>query len=124
MIAGTLIFIIVILAIAIWLINKDKKLDQDLTLFGNVDIRQVSLAFEQAGRIQTLSVQEGDKVKKGELLATIKTDALRIQEQQAEAQLNVQKQMIIAQEVGTRPEQIAQAKAQLVSAEEIGRAHD
>ncbi len=117
MIAGTLIFIIVILAIAIWLINKDKKLDQDLTLFGNVDIRQVSLAFEQAGRIQTLSVQEGDKVKKGELLATIKTDALRIQEQQAEAQLNVQKQMIIAQEVGTRPEQIAQAKAQLVSAE-------
>jgi HlyD family secretion protein len=50
-------------------------------------------------------------------LATIKTDALRIQEQQAEAQLNVQKQMIIAQEVGTRPEQIAQAKAQLVSAE-------
>ncbi|MFM6907091.1 MAG: HlyD family efflux transporter periplasmic adaptor subunit [Acinetobacter tjernbergiae] len=117
MIAGTLISIIVILTIAIWLINKDKKLDQDLTLFGNVDIRQVSLAFEQAGRIQTLSVQEGDKVKKGELLATIKTDALRIQEQQAEAQLNVQKQMIIAQEVGTRPEQIAQAKAQLVSAE-------
>ena len=69
MIAGTLIFIIVILAIAIWLINKDKKLDQDLTLFGNVDIRQVSLAFEQAGRIQTLSVQEGDRVKKGVMSA-------------------------------------------------------
>lgn len=77
MIAGTLIFIIVILAIAIWLVNKDKKLDQDLTLFGNVDIRQVSLAFEQAGRIQTLSVQEGDKVKKGGAVGNYKNRCLK-----------------------------------------------
>ncbi|EPG39659.1 HlyD family efflux transporter periplasmic adaptor subunit [Acinetobacter colistiniresistens] len=116
-IAGALLCIIVILGIAIWLIKKDKNPEHDLTLYGNVDIRQVSLAFEQAGRIETLSVQEGDKVKQGEVLATLKTDALKIQQQQAEAQLNVQKQTLIEQKVGNRPEQIAQAKAQLVSAQ-------
>lgn len=116
-IAGTLVGIIVILAIVIWFINKDKNSDQNLTLYGNVDIRQVSLAFEQAGRIQTLGVQEGDQVKQGQVLATLNTDALHIQQQQAEAQLNVQKQTIIEQEAGNRPEQIAQAKAQLISAQ-------
>ena len=116
-IAGLLLCLVVVLAIVIWLINKDKNNDHDLTLYGNVDIRQVSLAFEQAGRIQTLSVQEGDKVKQGQVLATLKTDALKIQQQQAEAQLNVQKQTLIEQEAGNRPEQIAQAKAQLVSAQ-------
>ncbi|WP_335953666.1 HlyD family efflux transporter periplasmic adaptor subunit [Acinetobacter higginsii] len=116
-IAGLLLCLVVALAIVIWLINKDKNTDHDLTLYGNVDIRQVALAFEQAGRIQTLSVQEGDKVKQGQVLATLKTDALKIQQQQAKAQLNVQKQTLIEQEAGNRPEQIAQAKAQLVSAQ-------
>lgn len=114
---GVLLCLIVVLAIAIWLINKNKNTEHELTLYGNVDIRQVSLAFEQAGRIQSLTVQEGDKVKKDEVLATLKTDALKIQLQQAEAQLNVQKQTLIEQDAGNRPEQIAQAKAQLVSAQ-------
>ncbi|MHA3981370.1 HlyD family efflux transporter periplasmic adaptor subunit [Acinetobacter venetianus] len=116
-IAVAVVCIIVLLAVVLWFFNKDKNTEQELTLYGNVDIRQISLAFEQAGRIQSLSVQEGDNVKKGQVLAELKTDALKIQEQQAEAQLNVQKQAIIEQEVGTRPEQITQAKAQLVSAQ-------
>lgn len=105
-IAVAVVSIIVLLAVVLWFFNKDKNTEQELTLYGNVDIRQISLAFEQTGRIQSLSVQEGDKVKKGQVLAELKTDALKIQEQQAEAQLNVQKQAIIEQEVGTRPEQI------------------
>ncbi|HBO72368.1 MAG TPA: hypothetical protein DD639_08880 [Acinetobacter sp.] len=116
-IAVAVVSIIVLLAVVLWFFNKDKKTEQELTLYGNVDIRQISLAFEQTGRIQSLSVQEGNKVKKGQVLAELKTDALKIQEQQAEAQLNVQKQAMIEQEVGTRPEQITQAKAQLVSAQ-------
>ncbi len=121
-IAVAVVSIIVLLAVVLWFFNKDKKTEQELTLYGNVDIRQISLAFEQTGRIQSLSVQEGDKVKKGQVLAELKTDALKIQEQQAEAQLNVQKQAMIEQEVGTRPEQITQAKAQLVSAQaQLGR---
>ncbi|WP_151980752.1 HlyD family efflux transporter periplasmic adaptor subunit [Acinetobacter guerrae] len=117
-VATLLVVLILALAFAAyWYWNKDKPSEHELTLYGNVDIRQVSLAFEQAGRIQRLNVQEGDKVQQGEVLAELNTDALKIQAQQAKAQLNVQKQAVIAQEVGTRPEQITQAKAQLTSAQ-------
>ena len=40
-------------------------------LYGNVEIRQVDLAFNAQGRVATMNVQEGDKVKQGELLATL-----------------------------------------------------
>jgi HlyD family secretion protein len=42
-----------------------------LTLYGNVDIREVQLAFKSSGQIVTMHVQEGAAVKKGELLATL-----------------------------------------------------
>lgn len=42
-----------------------------LTLYGNIDIREVRLAFKSSGQIATMRVQEGAAVKKGELLATL-----------------------------------------------------
>jgi HlyD family secretion protein len=42
-----------------------------LTLYGNVDIREVQLAFKSSGQITTMRVQEGAVVKQGELLATL-----------------------------------------------------
>ncbi|WP_198962771.1 efflux RND transporter periplasmic adaptor subunit [Mangrovitalea sediminis] len=42
-----------------------------LTLYGNVDIREVQPAFNASGRITSLAVQEGARVKQGELLATL-----------------------------------------------------
>jgi len=113
------IVLVVIAAIVIsfwaWKYTNKKQLDNNLTLYGNVDIRQVSLAFEQSGRIQKLLVQEGDKVKEGQLLATLNTNALQIQAKQAQAQLKAQQEAIVKQEVGARPEEINQAKAQLAS---------
>ena len=100
------VLIIALAFVAYWYWNKDKSSEQELTLYGNVDIRQVSLAFEQAGRIQRLNVQEGDQVHQGQILAELNTDAL-----------DIQKQAVIAQQVGTRPEQITQAQAQLASAQ-------
>ncbi|WP_413772756.1 HlyD family efflux transporter periplasmic adaptor subunit [Acinetobacter sp. ANC 4169] len=100
-----------------WMLHKNKDSSTELTLYGNVDIRQVSLAFEEAGRIKALNVQEGDKVKTGQIVALLDTQALQIQAKQAEAQLKVQQQTVIEQDVGTRPEQITQAKAQLASAQ-------
>jgi len=114
--------VFVIIAVALigfwaWKYNNKKQSDSFLTLYGNVDIRQVSLAFEQSGRIQKLLVQEGDKVQTGQLLATLNSNALQIQAKQAQAQLKAQQEAIIKQEVGARPEEITQAKAQLASAQ-------
>ena len=44
--------------------NKDK-----IILNGNIEIRTVELAFKVAGRIEKMLYEEGDVVKKGDLLA-------------------------------------------------------
>ena len=75
----------------------------------------MSLAFEGSGRIKALNVQEGDRVQEGQVLAVLDTQALDIQSKQAQAQLVVQQQAVDEQDAGTRPEEIAQAKAQVVS---------
>lgn len=103
-------------AVAYWWLNRDKDDAQHIVLYGNVDIRQVSLAFETAGRIKNMTVQEGDRVKKDQVLAHLNTESLSIQAQQADAQLQVQQQTLNEQAAGNRPEEIAQAKAQVGSA--------
>jgi len=42
-----------------------------LTLYGNVDIREVQPAFNSTGQITAMLVQEGAAVKQGQLLATL-----------------------------------------------------
>jgi len=108
---------VVIIGFWAWKYNNKNQKDNILTLYGNVDIRQVSLAFEQSGRIEKLLVQEGDKVKAGQVLAALNTNALEIQAKQAQAQLKAQQEAIVKQDVGARPEEISQAKAQLASAQ-------
>lgn len=109
------ILALVIISFWVWKYNNKNQKDNDLTLYGNVDIRQVSLAFEQSGRIEKLLVQEGDKVKAGQVLATLNTNSLEIQAKQAQAQLKAQQETIVKQQVGARPEEISQAQAQLAS---------
>lgn len=43
----------------------------DLTLFGNVDLRQVDLAFNNSERITEVNVQECDRVHSGQVLARL-----------------------------------------------------
>ncbi|TCB66347.1 HlyD family efflux transporter periplasmic adaptor subunit [Acinetobacter sp. ANC 4178] len=116
--AIVILTMIVILGCGIaWFYFKKHQPENDLTLYGNVDIRQVSLAFENSGRIKNLQVQEGDQVKQGQVLAELDTSALIIQQKQAEAQLTIQQQAILTQDKGARPEEIVQAKAQIASAQ-------
>jgi len=82
-----------------------------LELTGNVEVRQVNLAFKVGGRIDRLAVDEGDSVAAGALLASLDKryfeDAIR----GAEAQVAQQQAVVDRLEHGTRPEEIAQAKA-------------
>src|SRR5688500_18923749 len=42
-----------------------------ITLYGNVDIRQVQLGFRVSGRVAQMDFDEGDSVKPGDLLAKL-----------------------------------------------------
>jgi HlyD family secretion protein len=95
-----------------WARNREAPAATDLTLHGNVDIRQVELAFNANGRIDRILAREGDRVKQGQLLAILDTERLRRTLAQAEAQVAVQRQVLARYLAGSRPEEIAQARAQ------------
>lgn len=52
-------------------LNYKKANPNELELFGNIEIRQVDLSFRINGQIKTMLYEEGDKVKKGQLLAIL-----------------------------------------------------
>ncbi len=108
------IILISILSLALIGCNSNES---ELKFYGNVDIRQVSLAFENSERLASVSVEEGDVVTKGQVLATLESKTLRLQIEQAEAKLAASEQALLRLKNGTRPEEIEQAKAQLESAE-------
>jgi HlyD family secretion protein len=89
---------------------------QALVLYGNVDLRQVDLAFNGNERIAAVLVQEGDHVHKGEALARLDTSRLQPQFAAAEAQAAAQKAVVQRLHNGSRPQEIAQARANLASA--------
>lgn len=65
-----LILVLLIIGLSIFFVkSKNKNSGCELTLYGNIEIRQVDLSFQVTGQIAELLKEEGDTVKKGELLA-------------------------------------------------------
>ena len=57
--------------------HKEKSDPNVLELFGNIEIRQVDLSFRVEGKIAKMLVEEGDTVKKGQLLATLEDETYK-----------------------------------------------
>jgi len=89
---------------------------KELVLYGNVDLRQVMLAFNNSERIRAVLVQEGDHVKRDQVLARLDTSRLQPQVDQAQAQVDAQKHLVDRLHNGSRPEEIDQARANLDAA--------
>jgi HlyD family secretion protein len=102
---------------AAWYFSTQQSAAEELLLYGNVDIRQVSLAFNASERVTEMRVQEGDRVVAGEVLAKLDTRTLLLQIAQAEAQIAVQQQVLLRLRHGTRPEEVAQARAEVAAAQ-------
>jgi HlyD family secretion protein len=87
-----------------------------LVLHGNIDIREAELAFTQSERIASMEVQEGDRVKVGELLAELDRTRFQHAVDQADAQVEAQRQRLAALEAGTRPQELRRLKAEMEAA--------
>lgn len=87
-----------------------------LTVYGNVDIRQVSLAFNASERIAEVLVREGDAVRTGQLLGRLDTKTLRVRLTQADAQVAVAEQALARLRAGSRREEVARAQAEVRAA--------
>lgn len=91
----------------------------DLQLIGTVDANEVVVSSRIPGRIQTLTVDEGDSVTAGQLIATIQSDDLAAARNAAEATASSQHfklqetQDTQRQTQGGTTSQVANAQAQL-----------
>lgn len=60
-----------LLGALLFFISKRRGDSSTITLFGNVDIRQVDLGFRVFGKVEALFVDEGDLITPGQLLAKL-----------------------------------------------------
>jgi len=100
-----------------WWQGRGHRDARTLVLHGNVDIRQISLAFDGSGRVAAVRADEGDHVKAGAVLAMLDTRALELQADEAKAQVEVKRQALLRLRNGSRPQEIAQARDLLAAAQ-------
>ena len=101
------------LALATWVAlsgfrSKDRSV---IVLQGNIDVRQVNLAFKVAGRIAEMKVDEGDRVEASKIVATLDKSYFADELRLARARVAGQAAVLAKLVSGTRPEEIAQARA-------------
>ncbi|HEX8962972.1 MAG TPA: secretion protein HlyD [Rhodocyclaceae bacterium] len=100
-----------------WAIHAAREAGRELSLSGNVDIREVNLAFRVGGRLASLAVDEGAKVHAGDMLGQLDAEPYRIALADATAShaaLAAHKSLYRA---GYRAEDVAQAQANLKARE-------
>jgi HlyD family secretion protein len=102
---------------ALWLVRSGRlgagagRAARTLTLYGNVDIRQVELGFRVPGRLRSMLREEGQEVKAGELLAELDPVSARQELEAREAELALQEATLERTVAGSRPAEVARGKA-------------
>lgn len=87
-----------------------------LTLYGNVDIREVQLAFQDAGRIRALPVDEGARVAAGQVVAELDPTRYQFELQRLNGEVAAQTQVLARLRQGSRPQEVARARAAAAAA--------
>jgi len=105
------------IGVSVWSHIQQEASAKALTLYGNVDIREVELSFRVSGRLRAMSFDEGDEVAAGQIVAELDDvpyrEALAIEDANVmQAQANLDKL-----ESGSRPQEVARARAAVREAE-------
>lgn len=109
--------VVAALALAGWFFLGREEPDDTLTLYGNVEIREVVLGFRVAGRVEEMVFQEGDAVTAGSRMARLDTEPYEEALATAEAGVEVARAQLEKLESGSRPQEIEQAVARVSQAE-------
>ncbi|MFW5733941.1 MAG: efflux RND transporter periplasmic adaptor subunit [Oceanidesulfovibrio sp.] len=112
-----MLIILIILALLgyggyrLYLHLQEPEVTNELTLYGNVDLREVNLAFKDSERIEAVLVEEGDVVEKGQVLARLETERLEENIAATRANAEAQRFVVTRLENGTRTQEIESARA-------------
>jgi HlyD family secretion protein len=102
--------VLALLAVAIGVV-WERRQGPELTLYGNVDIREVTLGFRVAGRVAEMLVDEGDAVRADQVIARLDTTPLELERNEARANSGALKARMTLLKSGFREEEVAQARA-------------
>ena len=94
-----------------YVLSHTEAEETHLWLQGNIDVRQVNLAFKVEGRIASLAVDEGDAVKAGQTIAGLERKYFDDELQVARARRGNLAAALAKLEHGSRPEEIDEARA-------------
>ncbi|MBG0789135.1 MAG: secretion protein HlyD [Desulfovibrionaceae bacterium] len=111
---AVIIVLVLLAAAAGWYFWDGRNGDgRELALGGNVDIREVNLAFRVDGRVADVKVEEGDLVSSGDIIAVIDPEPFQTRLAQAEGALGAAQAAEALLQAGTRNEEVARLKAQM-----------
>lgn len=109
-----------IAAISVTFILSFEKKSQPQILSGIVETRHIDVASKIPGRLDSLFVQEGDTVKKGDILAIMESKEMKAKVEQARGAMKAANAKYDMAKNGARPQELSaaekaylQAKAQL-----------
>ena len=105
------------IAIGVWWLAGRHRTSDALVLYGNVDLRQADVPFNASERVTDVLVQEGDHVKAGQVMARLDPTRMQPQVARAEADVAAEQQAVNRLRAGTRPEEVAQGRANVLSAQ-------
>ena len=112
------LILLIVAGFLVWHWTQGKQAPSDtITLYGNVDIRQVQLAFNDSERVEKLLVDEGSAVHSGQLIAQLVQQRFLDAVAQSQSTVAAQQQVVARLLAGSRPEEIAQAQADLAAAQ-------
>lgn len=107
-------------AVFSWVLHTEQD-ESLLYLYGNVDIREVQLAFRQPGRVAQMMFDEGDAVVAGTRMATLDAQPYQEAFATAEASVRVAQAELAKMRRGLRPQEIIQAQEVLNQAQAVAR---
>jgi HlyD family secretion protein len=112
------LILLIVAGFLVWHWMQRKQAPSDtITLYGNVDIRQVQLAFNDSERIEKLLVDEGSAIHAGQPIAQLVQQRFLDAVAQDKATMAAQQQVVARLLAGSRPEEIAVARADVAAAQ-------
>ncbi len=103
---------VIIAAVAIFFLYKHSKQQEVDFLLGVAETKVVHVASEIPGRIDSILVEEGDLVKKGQVLAIYESSILNAKLGQAQGVLNAADGLVDKAKTGARVQEKEAAKSQ------------
>lgn len=113
-----IIVVVIIAAAGIYYFSRQNSNNGNtLSLSGNIEVTDIRLSFKIPGRLETLIVEEGATVAKGQLIAGLECYDQELAVKQAQASVDYAGAILKELEAGSRAQEIAGARSEMNRAE-------